>query len=199
MQLINLNTNVVEFEGAWLRLIGNPSLRGSWIVWGQSGNGKTHFVLQLCKYLTQFGRVAFNSMEEGAGASIKKAFKEEQMQEVNGKLILIDNESMDDLIIRLKKKKSPRIIAIDSLQYAGLNYAGYKALKEMFPHKLFVWVSHAEGKLPEGRVANRIRYDAAVKIRIEGYKAFAQSRYGTTSEPYVIWPEGAESYWGKEV
>ncbi len=199
MQLINNNIKTVEFDGAFLMLIGKPSLFGSWIIWGQSGNGKTHFALQLCKYLTRFGRVAYNSMEEGFGASLKKAFKEESMLEVNGKLILLENENMEDMIIRLKKKKSPGIIAIDSLQYAGINYSQYKKMKEAFPRKLFIWISHAEGKLPEGRVANKIRYDVPVKIRIEGYKAFAQSRYGTTSESYTIWKKGAESYWGKEI
>lgn len=197
--MINTNTKTVDFDGPWRRLIGDPSLQGNWIVWGQSANGKTHFVLQMCKYLTQYGRVAYNSMEEGIGESIKKAFKEEGMMEVNGKLILIDNESIDELVIRLKKKKSPKIIAIDSLQYAGITYQQYKRLKETFPGKLFIWISHAEGRLPSGRVANKIRYDVPVKIRVEGYKAFAQSRYGTSSEPYIIWPEGADSYWGGEV
>ena len=199
MQLINNNIKTVQFDGAFLKLIGHPSLYGSWIIWGQSGNGKTHFAIQVCKYLTQFDRVVYNSMEEGIGASLKKAFTEEKMMDVNGKLILLDNESIDDLIVRLKKKKSPNIIAIDSLQYAGINYAKYKVLKETFPRKLFIWISHAEGRLPAGRVANKIRYDVPVKIRVEGYKAFAQSRYGTTSEPYVIWEKGAANYWGKEL
>jgi len=199
MQLINNNIKTVQFDGAFLKLIGHPSLFGSWIIWGQSGNGKTHFAIQVCKYLTQFDRVVYNSMEEGIGASLKKAFTEEKMMDVNGKLILLDNESIDDLIVRLKKKKSPNIIAIDSLQYAGINYAKYKVLKETFPRKLFIWISHAEGRLPAGRVANKIRYDVPVKIRVEGYKAFAQSRYGTASEPYVIWEKGAASYWGKEL
>ncbi len=197
MQLINNNIKTVTFDGAFLKLIGHPSLYGSWIIWGQSGNGKTHFALQLCKYLTRWERVAYNSMEEGFGASLKKAFSEENMMEVNGKLILLDNESIDDMIVRLKKKKSPNIIAIDSLQYSGINYAQYKFLKETFPRKLFIWISHADGKLPEGRIANKIRYDVPVKIRVEGYKAFAQSRYGTTSEPYVIWEEGAQHFDGK--
>jgi hypothetical protein len=199
MKLLNSNPKTVQFDGAFLKLIGNPSLQGSWIIWGQSGNGKTHFVLQLCKYLANFRRVAFNSMEEGAGASIRKAFEQENMLDVNGKLIIINNESSDELRERLHRKKSPHIIAIDSLQYSGINYTQYKQLLIEFPTKLFIWVSHAEGKFPEGRIANKIRYDAPVKIRVEGYKASAQSRYGTKSEPYTIWEEGAESYWGKEV
>lgn len=198
MQLINKNIRTVEFDGAFRKLIGNPSLSGSWIIWGQSGNGKTHFLLQLCKYLTRFEKVAFNSMEEGSGASIKKAFEDENMIEVNGRMIIIDGETIEELIERLKKKKSPNIIAIDSLQYSGINYAKYKQLKEMFPNKLFIWNAHAEGKLPEGKTANRIRFDAHVKIRVEGYKAFAQSRFAINgSQPYVIWQQGASVYWGE--
>lgn len=199
MNLINSNPHTVRFDGPWFRLIGNPSLKGCWIVWGQSANGKTHFVLQLCKYLTLFGKVAYDSLEEGSGASIRKAFVDENMMEVHGKLIIIDNENYEELAIRLAKKKSPQTIVIDSLQYSGINFNQYKELKVKFPNKLFIFVSHAEGKLPEGRVANKIRYDVPVKIRIEGYKAFCQSRYSTNEEPYVIWEEGAQSYWGKGV
>lgn len=197
IQVLQKNTRKVEFSGPFYRLIGNPGLYGSWIIWGQSGNGKTHFLLQLLKYLTQFGRIAFNSMEEGSGASIQRAFEIEQMHEVNGKLILLDNEPVEELIERLGRKKSPRIVAIDSWQYAQMTYRMYTQLLERFPSKLFIFTSHASGKLPYGRTANSIRYNSSVKIRVEGYKAFCQSRYNTSSEPYVIWPEGAENYWGK--
>jgi hypothetical protein len=198
MNLLNTHTNTVTFEGDWFRLIGNPELSGNWLIWGQSSNGKTHFALQLCKYLTKFGRVAYNSMEEGLGESLKKAIIHERMQDVHGKIIFIDNESIDELIVRLKKRKSPQIIAIDSLQYAGINYSQYKELKAMFSRKLFLWVSHASGKNPSTRVAEKIRYDVPVKIRVEGHKAFAQSRYGSMSEPFVIWDEGAANYWLNE-
>lgn len=196
MQVLNKNTRKVEFTGDFYKLIGHPALYGSWIIWGQSGNGKTHFLLQLLKYLSSFGRVAFDSLEEGAGASIQRAFEIEDMQDVNGKMILLDNEPIPDLIERLRKHKSPRIIAIDSWQYAQMTYKMYTSLLNQFPCKLFIFTSHADGKLPSGRTANSIRYNSPVKIRVEGYKAFAQSRYNTNAEPYIIWDEGAESYWG---
>jgi hypothetical protein len=55
-------------------------------------------------------------------------------------------------------------------------------------------VSHAEGKEPKGNVAKSVRYDAFVKIWVEGYKAFPQSRFGGGNE-FVIWPAGAQKYW----
>jgi hypothetical protein len=72
-----------------------------------------------------------------------------------------------------------------------MNYSDYKKLRDNFRGKLFILVSHAEGKLPEGRVAKNIRFDAMVKIWVEGYMAWPVSRYGG-GEPYIIWEEGAE-------
>ena len=61
----------------------------------------------------------------------------------------------------------------------------------------FIFTSHASGKYPEGRTANAIRYHANVKIRIEGFRAFVQSRYGGDKERfYEIYQEGAQRYWG---
>jgi hypothetical protein len=87
-------------------------------------------------------------------------------------------------------------VIIDSVQYTGLKYADYVQLKDQFRKKLFILVSHAEGKLPEGRVAKSIRYDAMVKVWIEGYTAFPVSRYGG-GMPYTIWEEGANEFFNK--
>ena len=42
------------------------------VVWGKSGNGKTSFVLQLCKELTRYGKVAYDSLEEGSSLTMQK-------------------------------------------------------------------------------------------------------------------------------
>ena len=47
--------------------------KGVWFIWGSSGNGKTSFVMQLCKQLTRFGRVAYNSLEEGDDVTMQNA------------------------------------------------------------------------------------------------------------------------------
>jgi len=187
--------HVLAFEGAFAALIGTPELTGSWLIWGNPGNGKTRFSLQLAKYMSLFCRIAINSLEEGLSFSMKRAFEQERMHEVKGRVILLDKEPIQDLIERLLKPKSPQVVIIDSFQYGGLNYNDYKKLIRRFPRKLFVWISHAEGKEPAGRTARSVKYDANVKIHIEGFRAHAISRYGG-GEPYTIWPEGAERYWG---
>lgn len=193
-ELLTTNFRLLEFDGIWKACIGEPELTGSWIIWGKSGGGKTRFTLQLCKYLTHFGRVAYNSLEEGASLSMRKAFIEIGMEEVKRRIVLLDQEPIDELIARLKKRKSPDIIAIDSVQYTGMNYDAYRDLRQRFSKKLFILIAHAEGREPAGRVAKSIRFDSFVKIWVEGYKAFPTSRYGG-GQPYTIWEEGAESYW----
>jgi len=186
--------NLLAFKGEWLRLVGKPELTGSWFVWGNSGNGKTAFALQLAKYFTNFGRVAYNSLEEGASESLRRNMKLAKLEQVNGKLILLDKEPITYLIKRLKIHKSPKIIIIDSLQYSGLNKDSYKKLISRFSNKLFIIISHADGKQPAGRTAKSIKFDANVKIWIEGFKAHAQSRYGG-GEDYIIWQKGADEYY----
>lgn len=193
-QVISKKRKLMPFKGAFEDLIGNPELYGSWIVWGSSASGKTTFVMQLCKYLTQFGRVAYNSMEEGNSQSIKLALQRVGMMEVRRKFILLDDESIEELVERLRKPKAPHIVVIDSIQYSGMNYSQYKALRREFKDTLFIIISHAEGKEPAGKVAKQIRYDSFVKIRTELYAAFAASRYGGNGKPYIIWPERASKY-----
>ena len=65
---------LLEF-GKWLASIGKPELTGSWMIWGNSSNGKTSFCLQLAKYLSKFGRVAYNSLEEGMTGTIQRSYR----------------------------------------------------------------------------------------------------------------------------
>lgn len=194
-ELLNASFEAMPFEGQWQRSLGNPEKTGSWIIWGDSANGKTRCALQLCKYLSQFGRVAYNSLEEGASLSMREAFLQVGMMEAGRRVMLLDKEPVQALFTRLEKHKSPDIVFIDSVQYTGLKYVDYVRLLDRFRKKLFVFVSHADGKLPAGRVAKSIRYDANIKIRVEGYTAFPVSRYGG-GEPLVVWDEGAVNYWG---
>ena len=193
----NLKTyqaRVLPFEGLWLDAIGMPELRGSWIVWGSSANGKTRFALQLARYMAGFVKVAYDSLEEGLSLSIKEAVLACAMADVSRSFMLLDQEPIPDLMKRLARKQSPDVVIVDSIQYSGLNYAEYKRLRDSFPHKLFVFVSHADGKEPKGNVAKSVRYDAFVKIYVEGYRAFPQSRYGGGGQ-YIIWEKGAADYY----
>lgn len=195
-EMLKMKFDTMPFEGQFLESFGEPEVTGVWIVWGNSGNGKTRFCLQLAKYLGVHAKVAYNTLEEGARFSMQRAIQETGMREVARRFVVLDREPIDELMVRMGKRRSPDVYFIDSIQYTGMRKADYKLLKEhaLEKGKLLIFNSHAEGKHPEGRLAKFVRYDADVKIRVEGYRAFPVSRYGG-GEPYTIWHEGADEYW----
>lgn len=190
-ELYKLKFNTLPFEGEWLGLIGTPEIAGSWIIWGNSGNGKTRFALQLAKYLCGFTKVYYNTLEEGEKLTFKKACKENAMESVKT-TFRYGKDKLPALIARLEKRRSPSVIVIDSLQHFRIGKKEYYDLMERFPKKLFIFISHARGQEPKGEVADEIRYNSDVKIRVERFIArpVENTRYGG-HKPYVIWEEGA--------
>jgi hypothetical protein len=187
-----------SFESKWEEAFGAPERTGVWFVWGNSGNGKTSFIMQLCKELCKYGRVAYDSLEEGDSLSMQNTLIRFGMGAVNRKFLLLNCEPIDELSERMSKHKSPDFYIIDSFQYARMSYREYIRFKEVHRDKLIIFISHADGRNPEGRAAKSVMYDATLKIWVEGYKAFSKGRFiGPTGE-YVIWPEGAEKYWGEK-
>lgn len=186
----------LELDGEWANAIGCPEASGVWIIWGNSGNGKTRFALKLAKYLTNFDTVIYDTLEEGARKSMQYAIAQTGIKSVSRRFVLLDREPFEELKQRLRNRKSPSIIFIDSFQYLALTKKQYIDLKKEFPNKLFIFISHAEGKNPEGKVAKFIRYDVDVKIRVEGYVALPVSRYGG-GKPFVISKQKSEQYWGE--
>ncbi|MRY91405.1 hypothetical protein GKD63_23440, partial [Parabacteroides distasonis] len=104
-------------------------------------------------------------------------------------------EDIPTLKIRLRRHKSFNIVIIDSFQYTQMTYRDYIQLKEEFPDKLFVFISHARGKNPKGDAATSVMYDADLKIWVEGYVAFSKGRYQGSTGEYTIWEKGAYDYW----
>lgn len=185
----------LEFEGEWLREIGKPEITGSWIIMGPPKNGKTSFAMMVAKYLTNFGRVYYNSIEEGFSKTIQLAFKRVDMSETKGKLILAQ-ENFNQMYTRLSRHKSPDIVIIDSLQFMELEFSEYKKLKVDFANKIFIFISHVDGRKPEGKTAQRIWRDANVIARVEGRRAFIESRFEPDGVGYIdIDAEFANNYW----
>ncbi len=189
----NYRAKTYLLDGGLDLALGEVELTGSWIVWGGSANGKTRFALQLAKALARHVRVAYDSLEEGLSLSMRHAVEDVGFSDVKRNFVLLDGEDIAELRQRLRRQRSPKVVIVDSLQYTGLTYAEYKKLRDEFRSKLFIWISHAEGQSPKGAVAKEVKYDAFVKIFVEGYRAYPQSRYGGGHD-YVIWQEGAAKY-----
>jgi len=192
--------NELEFSGEWEESLGKPDKAFSAIIFGDSGDGKTEAAIKLAKYLTNFGKVAYDSLEQGLSATIQQALIRNHMDTCGNSFMLLDREPFDQLIIRMSKPKSPDFLFIDSVQYTRINKAQYYQLKELMlkKGKGIIWISQAKGKSPKGALADDIRYDVDLKLWVEGFKLFPDGRLNGGGEPFVIWAQRAAKYW-KEI
>jgi hypothetical protein len=192
---------VADFTGEWLASFGRPELRGAWIIFGTSGGGKTHLALALLKYLSGFvERVAYDTLEQGLSLSFQNAWRDAAMHEAGTRVVMLDREPIEKLRERLKRRKSPDVIVVDSLTaLSGFTRPVFTGLINDFPDKLFIFVAHEEGGKPYPAIAQHVRKLAEIKVRVEGYKAFVTTRFqsesGEGGADFVIWEWGAENYW----
>lgn len=196
-EILRMKKKEFDFSGDWLDAFGRPERTGVWFVWGNSGNGKSSFIMQLCRELAQFGKVAINALEEGTSKTVQDAIERFGLADLDGKMLFLC-EDIDEMSERLSRRRSPDFVIIDSFQYTQLSYRKYIELKEENRKKLLIFVSHADGKQPAGRAARSVMYDADLKVYIEGYRARSKGRYIGEKGFIDVWKEKALEYWGEK-
>ncbi len=189
-QLSQMRFDNYAFTGAFAKSFGCPEKNFSMIVYGDSGNGKTDFNVQWAKYLSQFEKVLYLSHEEGISSTIQGAFERHNMREVSGKVIVAEKATFDELIEYLKKRNSPKVVIIDSLDYMRLTTEQYKTLRTLFPKKSFIIISWSRSDLPKSQSGKDIEYMCDIKVRVKNYVAYPRCRYGG-NQPFIIWEYGA--------
>jgi hypothetical protein len=192
--------NPLEFDGLWEQTLGKPDKAFSAIIFGRSSTGKTEAAIKLAKYLTNFGTVDYDSLEQGLSSTMQAAIERNHLENTKYPFRLLDRIPFEELLNRMKKPKSADFLFIDSAQYMRITKNQYYELKELMliKRKGIIWVSQAKGKEPKGALADDIRYDVDLKLWVEGYKLFPEGRLNGGGEPFVIWPEKAAKYW-KEI
>ncbi len=198
-EILSKKFKLLPFEGEWQRSLGRPEKGFTCMIWGPSSNGKSSFGMQFAKYLTNFGRVAYDALEEGYSHTTQMNFERNFMGTTTGKMLLLDREPFPVIMERMSKHKSPDFLFIDSLQYLRIKGWQYNELKLLMYKKKkgLILISQAKGKEPKGALADDVRYDVDLKLRVEGYKVFPGGRLNGGGEPFVIWHEGAAKYWGE--
>ena len=197
VQALAVRNRSLEVAPEWQGCLGAEiARRGVVFIWGNSGNGKSSAVMAFAKMLTGSGKVLYVSKEEGYSLSFQNTLRRFGMQECGAAFQVIDNETIDGLIERISKPKSPEFIVIDSVQAMGLNSRQYKQMRERFRNnKLLVLVSQADGKRPAGRAATAMMYDADLKLWVEGHTVFSKGRFMGDTKEFVTWEEGAQRDW----
>jgi predicted ATP-dependent serine protease len=201
-QLREHQFDVYKFSEEWAAILSNKVEHGfNAIVFGESGSGKTTFVLNFCKELTNFGNVYYNTLEQGKSGSLQEQAR--QVGLLNGEFdekIKFGTDTFDEMFEKIKTTRA-RFIIVDSINYMGKNgltYNQYQQLKEFCKRsksknkKSLILISHASAKQPKGNYAKKIRYDVDIKIQCIKGKAYSDSRYGAT-KPYTIFSKKDDS------
>ena len=194
-EILGIHRQSITLTGEWGDCIGTMDRHGVVMIWGNSGNGKTSAVISLCRELSRHGRILFVSLEEGFSLSFQNTLKRFDMESCGSKFQVIDKATPEELIRRLTKPRSPEFVVIDSYQYLGLSYKQYIEFKSRLQNKLLIFLSHADGRQPSGRAARAVKYDAMLKIWVEGYVAHSNGRFIGPTGKAVIWEQGAYQYW----
>jgi len=180
---------MLPLDEQWQQHLGDMERSGSVLILGDSGHGKTTYTLKLAKAICKTERVLYNSAEEGVRASFKRSLELNNMRSVKNKFTYT-KENYDALFERLQRKRQPKVVVIDSIQYCfrGKKVNDYYKLIETFSDTLFIGISHISKGMPKGAVANEFYWDCQNRILIEHFKAHIQkSRCGGDEvNPHII-------------
>ena len=96
-QALSIRRSTLRLEGGWGNCVGEIDRTGVVFFWGKSGNGKTSAVLSFGKELARFGRVLYNSLEEGLSVSFLNALRRHAMQDCGRRFQVVAGETIADL------------------------------------------------------------------------------------------------------
>ena len=199
-EIAGMSIPELPLDGEWEAAFGRPSLYERWFVDGESASGKSSFVMMLAKKLCEYGDVVYWSLEEGAGLSFKRRMQAFNMEAVDGRMLVVVGETLDEFSERLAKRRSPHFVVIDSVQYVGASFRQIRErLLDRFPKKSFVFVSQMYKGEPKGRTANDLKFHSGVKVHTRGFRAYCLGRYTDGAAAYfTIWKEGAVRFYLNE-
>ena len=176
------------------------------IIYGESGQGKTNLTVQLLKELHPLGSMLYISYEEGHGKSIQDLINRHNLDDELPNLQFSDGETIQELVAYLKKKQSPKVVVLDSWQYSEFTFEDYKELKRQFVfgktggrRKIFFFISHVKGSIPDGKSAIEVKRDCNIKIHVNHFVGFITSRISGSIKNYCIYDKGAKAHWGKDL
>lgn len=199
--LDSMRHKVVPFKGAWRDAFGQPEQQGCWIIYGKAGQGKTRFALSLARELDEMKyRVLYMTIEEGGSKNFRDAVHDAGIITGVHKINLTPGVELSELDEYLSKKQSPDVIFIDTIQYWNTLYRTTAEqvinLRQKYTNKIFVFISHVDGKEVDGSVAYNVKRDSFLRIQVEGFRAIHAGRgRGGRLGYYTIWDEGAARYW----
>ena len=196
----NTKRHYIPFTGEFQEVFSTPQDKGVWLIWGASGSGKSSFVMQLVAEFARTYKVIYNSLEEEPDDDDFFLRMERcGIDSVRGNFHAV-KDNYDELVQRLRKKQSAKVVVIDSATYFFKGRNAFQdhltLVRKLFPKKIFIITAHARGNNPEDQLEFDIMHDANMKVRTDAYGAYNKGRKYGRKNPYVIWEERYEELQG---
>jgi|GEM_PF-1032604 len=185
------------------KLLGNVEVGFKMLIYGPSGSFKTTFAInELAIYLAKnHGKVYYNSIEEGDGASIQDTLRYCETEELedgslvfkdlpDGRFMFGDRDSLAEMMDKIERTK-PKFIFIDSSDFLRLTSEQYKKLEKLCnkPRKSarrsLIIISWSKNGVPKSQYMKDVEYMVDIKTYIEDGIVNTRSRFGKT-EPYHV-------------
>lgn len=165
-ELAKMRFETIGYKGRFRDVVGDPAMGFHMMVYGKPFQGKSSFVIELCKDLTQLkkGRAAYVALEEGISASMQKKIIDRQADSVEG---------LDFLGAMPSSFEGYSIVVIDSVSDRAIKR---DALRELFlrnPKVCFICIFHAT-KDGSARGGLDYSHDMDIILKIEGHQSFVE-------------------------
>lgn len=197
----NKKYEYIPFGKDFMDAFGKRQRTGAWMVYGKSGQGKTSFTFQLGREFDRIGyKVLFVSLEMGVESDFKESLLGYMSSSRSGMIFWDEMPKFEEFDEFLGKQRSPDVIIIDSLQSLegeiDVTASQLIELRKKYKKKIFVYISHVEGREVQGTTAYRVKRDCFSRIEVDGFCARYISRGAAGPKGYyVIWKEGYERRW----
>lgn len=113
-EILEREYNIIPFEGEWKDLLGTPEYGFMMNVYGEKFTGKSTFSLRLLKYLQNFGKCIYFSVEEGDKLTVQS-----KLRTLNIRGLDISTEQLPQAILKMASKYD--FVLIDSLSSAKID------------------------------------------------------------------------------
>lgn len=163
-ELQNMKFDTLAFSQNYFDLIGLPESNFYAVIYGDAGQGKSTWTIKFAEYLANnFGKVLYNSSEEGLSKSLQNKAKE-----INSEYLHFSNCKDYNSLSSQIKKQHYRFIIIDSINDMKLSPENLQGLRKEFFKCGFVGIlqSTKDGKF---KGSNEFAHDADIKIRLTNF------------------------------
>jgi len=126
--------HTLELDEFYAKLMGKPERKFTMMCYGESGSGKSVFLMQFSNYFAKtFGKSLYNSHEEGANQTIQDRINNFGIDA--SKLFIADAMTFDEMCTVIEKNYY-RLVIIDSVKYMGFTFNQLRELRKRFANRL---------------------------------------------------------------